>query len=121
MKRSAALVAAGALAMGAVAGIANAADKGHGKHIIDECGSSFGQLRQLAKATGDHGSVTPSAGARAFSETIGSTHCVDGGPTGPTGEQGPTGPTGEQGPTGPTGEQGPTGPTGEQGPTGPTV
>lgn len=49
MKRTIAALAAGALALGALAGTAGAAPNGkaHGKHIQEECGLSFGELRDL--------------------------------------------------------------------------
>ena len=62
MKRTFAAIAVGLFAVGAVAAPA-AADGhfGYGKEIKDECGASFGQLRQLSPHP-----VTPSAGAKNF-------------------------------------------------------
>lgn len=76
MKKIAALIAARALGMSAFAGVASAVPNGsyegtaYGKYVIEQCGYSFGQLRQLAKASEKHPSVTPSIGAKAFAQTI---------------------------------------------------
>jgi hypothetical protein len=71
MKKIAALVAAGALAMSAFAGVASAHGNAYGKTIKDECGYSFGQLRQLSPH-----SVTPSKGAKYFVKNTLASHCL---------------------------------------------
>jgi hypothetical protein len=75
MRKIAALVAAGALSMSAFAGVASAHGNAYGKTIKDECGYSFGQLRQLAKANPAHPSVTPSKGAKYFVQNTLASHC----------------------------------------------
>jgi hypothetical protein len=63
-----ALAAAALLAVPATA----SADDGYGKTIKDECGASFGQLRNLSPHP-----VTPSKGAKYFAEELLSVHCGD--------------------------------------------
>jgi hypothetical protein len=67
MKKIAAVI--GAAALLAVPATASAGN-GYGKTINDECGASFGQLRQLSPHP-----VTPSKGAKYFVENVLASHC----------------------------------------------
>ena len=69
MKKIAVVI--GAAALLAIPATASAGD-GYGKTIKDQCGASFGQLRQLSPHP-----VTPSSGAKSFVETPGvlALHC----------------------------------------------
>lgn len=67
MKKIAAIV--GAAALLAIPATASAGN-GYGKTIKDECGASFGQLRQLSPHP-----VTPSSGAKSFVENALALHC----------------------------------------------
>jgi hypothetical protein len=66
MKKIAVMVGAAAL----LAIPATASAGGYGKTIKDECGASFGQLRQLSPHP-----VTPSKGAKYFVENVLASHC----------------------------------------------
>ena len=63
MKRTLGITLAVAFAISAVSAPAMAGN-GYGKQIKDQCGASFGQLRQASP----HG-VTPSKGAKYFATT----------------------------------------------------
>ena len=61
-----AIAASALLAIPATASAGN----GYGKTIKDECGASFGQLRNLSPHP-----VTPSKGAKYFAEELLAVHC----------------------------------------------
>ncbi len=74
MKMAVAIAAAGAMALGGLAASASATTdvgQGYGSYIKENCGMSFGQLRQASPHP-----VTPSAGAKAFAMNSVAGHCM---------------------------------------------
>ena len=71
MKRVLGISLAVAFAISTIAAPAMAGNA-YGKTIKDECGASFGQLRQLSPHP-----VTPSKGAKYFAEVLLGAHCTD--------------------------------------------